>query len=1516
MVTDENNASYSNNFTLDGSPSNTIDASGNHSNLTGGFSDADPSQPGQITFDDTVGGGSVTLEGQNTHTGGTTVNDGTLALSGNGTLGADTNTTTVNGGTLDLGGTNQTQQELVQAGGTVQDGTINVDTYTMSDGQLAADATIVASNSFDLSSGDVDGVLDGSGALTKSGSGTVTLTNDNGYTGGTTVNDGTLALSGNGTLGADTNTTTVNGGTLDLGGTNQTQQELVQAGGTVQDGTINVDTYTMSDGQLAADATIVASNSFDLSSGDVDGVLDGSGALTKSGSGTVTLTNDNGYTGGTTVNDGTLALSGNGTLGADTNTTTVNGGTLDLGGTNQTQQQLVQAGGTVQDGTINVDTYTMSDGQLAADATIVASNSFDLSSGDVDGVLDGSGALTKSGSGTVTLTNDNGYTGGTTVNDGTLALSGNGTLGADTNTTTVNGGTLDLGGTNQTQQELVQAGGTVQDGTINVDTYTMSDGQLAADATIVASNSFDLSSGVVDGVLDGSGALTKSGSGTVTLTNDNGYTGGTTVNDGTLALSGNGTLGADANTTTVNGGTLDLGGTNQTQQELVQAGGTVQDGTINVDTYTMSDGQLAADATIVASNSFDLSSGDVDGVLDGSGALTKSGSGTVTLTNDNGYTGGTTVNDGTLALSGNGTLGADTNTTTVNGGTLDLGGTNQTQQELVQAGGTVQDGTINVDTYTMSDGQLAADATIVASNSFDLSSGDVDGVLDGSGALTKSGSGTVTLTNDNGYTGGTTVNDGTLALSGNGTLGADTNTTTVNGGTLDLGGTNQTQQQLVQAGGTVQDGTINVDTYTMSDGQLAADATIVASNSFDLSSGDVDGVLDGSGALAKSGSGTVTLTNDNGYTGGTTVNDGTLALGNGGSSGSVKGDILNNGTLKINRNDFIDLTSNNISGDGNVEFVGGGVNLLGDNNTYSGGTSIENSLVAGSATSFGSGDVHNNGVIVLSQTETGTLSNRLNGGGDFYKIGSAALNLEGDGNFHGNFTVAEGKVAANSHLDQAHFYVSQDAVLTGVGTLGGLTLESGALLATGNNNIGEMAVAGDIYKQNGSLWSVELGQIGSNDALFATGSAHIEEGAVLDVTNISGSRYTLGGAYTVLAANEGVSGRYVLTGDTYVSAFYGLEADYSDANSVVLRVAQTKQYNEINGLNYNQRNVASGLQSLGVGNPLYNAIGYLTNEDDAKNAFTQLSGEIHASARSVAIEDSRFVREAALDRLTSDGTIDTNLYWWSHGFGSDGRFDNTSSNGSSDIDRTIGGGFAGVDVGVSDTWRIGALAGYSHSNFNTRWQTSSAEVQSYHAGVYGGGTVGLVNLRIGGAYSWQDVDTSRTVAFPGFSDNLTASYHNQVTQLFGEVSHPFAINNVTIEPFAGLAYVHLKTDGFTETGGAASLSNDASTDDTLFTTVGFRASVPVSGDGATRLSGSAGWRYAYNDLTPSNSVNFASGSEAFSVGGLPIAKNVAVLELGLERKMTNGLGLEVKYSGQMNGDVQDHGARASLQWKF
>ncbi|MBK0024532.1 hypothetical protein IAE28_25035, partial [Ochrobactrum sp. S45] len=93
------------------------------------------------------------------------------------------------------------------------------------------------------------------------------------------------------------------------------------------------------------------------------------------------------------------AVSGNGTLGAESGTTTINGGTLELGGTSQTQQALVQSSGTVQNGTVNVDDYTLSGGTLASTAVINATDAISVSAGQVDGVLNGAAELTKTGSG-------------------------------------------------------------------------------------------------------------------------------------------------------------------------------------------------------------------------------------------------------------------------------------------------------------------------------------------------------------------------------------------------------------------------------------------------------------------------------------------------------------------------------------------------------------------------------------------------------------------------------------------------------------------------------------------------------------------------------------------------------------------------------------------------------------------------------------------------------------------------------------------------------------------------------------------------------------------------------------------------------------------------------------------------------------------------------------------------------------------------------------------------------------
>jgi len=898
------------------------------------------------------------------------------------------------------------------------------------------------------------------------------------------------------------------------------------------------------------------------------------------------------------------------------------------------------------------------------------------------------------------------------------------------------------------------------------------------------------------------------------------------------------------------------------------------------------------------------------------------GDGTVILTGKNTHTGGTTVTSGTLAVSGNGTLGAESGTTTINGGTLELGGTSQTQQALVQSSGTVQNGTVNVDDYTLSGGTLASTAVINATDAISVSAGQVDGVLNGAAELTKTGSGTVTLTNANGYTGGTTMNAGTLAVSGNGTLGAESGTTAINGGTLELGGTSQTQQALVQSSGTVQNGTVNVDDYTLSGGTLASTAVINATDAISVSAGQVDGVLNGAAELTKTGSGTVTLTNANSYTGGTTIEGGALVVGNGATGGSIIGDVANNGTLVLNRSDRVDFTGD-ISGTGSFVLTGGGVTQLGNNNQYEGSTNVASSVALGTASSFGKGKISNNGLVVFGQQQAGELSNVLAGAGSFVKAGAGALTLSGDGDFNGTFYVEEGAVIANSQLGQSNFEIGNGAILGGTGRVGNLTLENGSVLATGQS-IGTLNVTGNIQQQSGSLWQVEVAQSGVNDSLIAGGSASIENGSVLNVENLTGERYALDASFQVLTAQNGVSGTYTLTGDTYISTFYGLTADYSNPNAVVLRVSQSRSFDQISGLNKNQNAVAGALQFLDIHNPLYQAIGYLTDENEAKRAFTQLGGEIHSSGQAVAIEDSRFVREAAFGRLRSslggigagEAVKDDGVSWWSHGFGSGGRFENTTNNGASDLDRTIGGGFAGVDAALNNSWRIGALAGYSHSNFNTRWLDSSGEAAGYHVGVYGGGKAGMLDVKLGAAYSWQEIDTSRSISFTGYTDALSASYRNHVTQVYGEVSHQFDVMSVVAEPFANLAYVHLNSGSFTEDGGAAALRADSSNSSTVFSTLGLRASFAVSEDGATKFYGSAGWRHAYNDLNPAATTSFVVGGNAFSTGGVPIAQDVGVLEFGLDRKLNDGLSIGVSYSGQFSKGSQDNGAKARLQWKF
>jgi outer membrane autotransporter protein len=240
----------------------------------------------------------------------------------------------------------------------------------------------------------------------------------------------------------------------------------------------------------------------------------------------------------------------------------------------------------------------------------------------------------------------------------------------------------------------------------------------------------------------------------------------------------------------------------------------------------------------------------------------------------------------------------------------------------------------------------------------------------------------------------------------------------------------------------------------------------------------------------------------------------------------------------------------------------------------------------------------------------------------------------------------------------------------------------------------------------------------------------------------------------------------------------------------------------------------------------------------------------------------------------------------------------------------------GIDALVSDNARIGLIAGYTYSSFNVDDRASSGSANSVHLGAYGGVGLGGLGLRGGAAYSWHFVDTVRSAAFTGFAENLDASYDAGTAQMFGEAGYRIDTATAAFEPFANIAYVNLHTDGFTETGGAAALTHASDDTDQTFSTLGVRASTPVSlGGSEANLSGMIGWRHAFSDVTPDATFAFAGG-EPFAIAGAPIARDALALEADFDVKVGARSSLGIAYSGQIGDGAQDHSASARLTVNF
>lgn len=425
----------------------------------------------------------------------------------------------------------------------------------------------------------------------------------------------------------------------------------------------------------------------------------------------------------------------------------------------------------------------------------------------------------------------------------------------------------------------------------------------------------------------------------------------------------------------------------------------------------------------------------------------------------------------------------------------------------------------------------------------------IGAILAGNQGFTMAGPRLLTLTADNVYTGGTTISGGTLQIGNGGTTGSVVGDIVNNGdlafnrsdvytysGSISGTGTvtSLTSHTVVFTGANTYSGlTIIQNLATLQLGNGGTTGSIVGNVVFGGSSGTLafnrsdaqifSGLISGIGSVLQQGTGTTVLTGANSYSGMTTVSSGTLQIGNGGTTGSVQTNIVDNSVVIFNRSGVYSFNGL-ISGTGNVSQSGAGTTVLTGANTYSGQTTVAAGTLqignGGTSGSVGSGNVTLTGALAVNRSDTITLSNTILGSGSLLQVGTGTTVLTGANSYSGGTTINGGtlQIAGASNglgtgnvVDNGLLALNSSAAVTIANLISG----TGALLQLGT---GTTVLSGaNTYSGATTLSVFSTLQLGNNAAV-QNSTVNVTFGSTLNFGS-SVTAPTIGG----LAGNGGIT---------------------------------------------------------------------------------------------------------------------------------------------------------------------------------------------------------------------------------------------------------------------------------------------------------------------------------------------------------------------------------------------------------
>ncbi len=992
-------------------------------------------------------------------------------------------------------------------------------------------------------------------------------------------------------------------------------------------------------------------------------------------------------------------------------------------------------------------------------------------------------------------------------------------LGGTTRTVTVDGnftvGTLDF--TSTDDYTIAAIGGnflTLQAG-VSATINTVSGGANMISTSMALSspvvhNIAPIGSITISGAMSGPGGYVKAGAGLVTLSGINTYVGGTTIAGGTLSLLGSGSLLSTGTVNLSTGGSVFNISSITTSTTIGDLSG-VASSTVNLGSKTLIFG-TATLSTPFAGN-----------IVGGSGSVVKQGSGTVILTGLNTYSGGTTINAGTLSLSGSGSL-LSTGAVSVSSATsvFDISGT--TSGTMIGDLSGASSSTVNLGSKTLTFG-TATPSTPFAGN-----------IIGGGGSIIKQGSGTVILTGTNTYSGGTTINAGTLRLSGSGSL-FSTGAVNVNSATsvFDISGT--TSGTMIGDLSGVASSSVNLGSKALTFG------TATPSTPF---AGNING---GGGSIIKQGSGTAILTGTNSYSGGTTISAGTLQ----GNTVSLQGNILDNANL------------------------------------------------------------------VFDQGGAGTYSGSITGTGTLVTQGAGPLNFIGASTLANQVTVSSGTLLINGSLaGGGPMIVSSGATLGGTGTITKNITIQGTL--SPGNSIGTINLVGAQVLTSGSMLDIEITPT-TNDLVNVTGTMDIQSGATLRFIPDTGD-YSSPFTHTLIHTTAGVTGTFtnvistlpLFSGNvTYTATDVLLSLGMLPFSTLVSTGNAGKVAHCLDGFT-----PAAGSDMEVVINELH----FVTNAEELEKAllhmqpaqFTALA--LMQENNTLDVNSGLFNHIESLQPYCSPKKRGINL--WFLPFGT--RQTQSHHHQNPGYRATTPGVLLGMDGFATDRFLLGGFLGYSHSNLKWSEKFGSAHQDTGYASLYSKWGKRHAYLESSLIFGYSRYETNRHIffAFDGELDRHAKGQHHGLQGSFHvKAAGDFERRKIIMSPFAQASYIYLHEGSFKEHGAQSLNLHVASKNSDLLTSeAGLKLSHCFSASRTTvtpYIQGSALYEARYRGLHEKAGFNGCR----LDVRGLNPSRVLGSVEAGIHSTLANqACGLSLFYQGRFGKRFADNALYAQLNVNF